>query len=94
MIKKVKVVNGNGWSIPPLPNSGRTPFYVEGQIMDAWFLDSDQAILLHKDGVLWLPKGALLIVDSDTQSEEKKGALNSLRQLIGQEMKNVSFEFK
>lgn len=94
MIKKIKVLNANGLTICPLPDTGRPPFSIQGMVMSAWFLSSNQAIVLHEDGVLWLPKSALQVLDDDNQGETKESVAGSLRGLIGQDMKNVSFEFK
>lgn len=70
-----------------------THFLIDGRELDAYKLSNNQVIILHPGGAIWLDKGQVEDVDTN-KDEAGEQKISGLRNLIGQDMKQIAIEFK
>ena len=68
-----------------------TNFPIDGKEFDAYKFLNNQIVILHPGGSVWLEKHQVEDVEAKKEPEEK---ISGLRNLIGQDMKQIAIEFK
>jgi hypothetical protein len=88
MFCRVKV-NGTGLN---LYRHDGTNISIDGKEFDSYKFSNNQVIILDPGGSVWVDKHQVEDVEDENKSNEEK--ISGLRNLIGQDMKQIAIEFK